>query len=73
MECNKCAKELNEEEILHFDSLAPMTGYNYIPDGQRCIVCKKPVCKECMYGLGMFMFCCKQDCREKIERRLNGK
>jgi hypothetical protein len=50
-----------------------MTGYNYIPDGQRCIVCKKPVCKECMYGLGMFMFCCKQDCREKIERRLNGK
>ena len=56
--------------INHFDKLAPMTGYNMIPECQRCIVCKKPVCKKCMWGLGMFMFCCKDKCKAIMEERL---
>ena len=68
--CNKCGIPVDWELIQHFDTLAPMTGYNYIPDCARCVVCKKPVCKKCLWGLGMFMFVCEEKCKNIWEERL---
>lgn len=69
MNCNKCDKEVDEELIKDFDALPPMVGYNYFPPCARCIVCKKPVCGECMRGVGMFMFVCKHPCHDKLMKK----
>lgn len=61
--CNRCGKALNKAHIDHYRSLAPMTGYNCIPDESYCVVCGRNVCKACMYGLGMFTFVCKEQCK----------
>lgn len=67
MPCNRCSKQLDQEIIEHFRSLAPMTGYNCIPDESFCIVCNRPVCKDCMYGVGMFMFVCREQCKPALD------
>lgn len=60
MNCNKCNKIVEEDLIRHFDTIPPMQGYNYFPPCARCIGCWLPVCQECMLGLGMFMFICRE-------------
>ena len=70
MKCNKCGKKVDNKLISHFDSLPPMVGYNYIPPCSRCINCKQPVCKDCMTGMGAFMFVCTYICKDKLEKRL---
>lgn len=63
MNCNKCNKPVEEDLIRHFDTIPPMQGYNYIPPCARCVGCRLPVCQECMWGLGMFMFICREECK----------
>lgn len=72
MNCNRCNVPVDEELILHFDTLPMMTGYNYIPPCARCVCCKKPVCEKCMRGLGMFTFVCTEECLAIIVARHPG-
>lgn len=69
--CNKCGKLCSEAVFNHVKNLPPMMGFYPLPEVMDCAICKQAVCKECSYGFGMFIFTCKEKCKEKMENRLS--
>lgn len=72
--CNRCKSMVDENILKITDDLPPMAGIQFddhpYPPVCRCVICKKPVCRSCMYGHGMFIFTCKEECKDKLLARL---
>jgi len=76
MRCCKCDKEVDEQVFEHMKNLPPMTGYNCLPEELpvvECANCKQPVCGECIYGHGLFVYTCKGECTDQFVERIGEK
>lgn len=67
MNCHKCNKKVNSQEIIYQDKLPLYVGYSS-PTTARCCSCKKILCEKCYHSWGRFIFTCKEEtCRQEMK------
>lgn len=70
MICNKCRKFIDKSLMEQFDSVPPMQRVGHKPVAARCSQCKQPVCGDCLWGHGLYIFTCQGECLKKWEERV---
>jgi hypothetical protein len=68
--CAVCNKSVDASLVEALRRLPPMTGFNPPPEVVPCAICKKPGCwPSCVIGHGLFIFTCKGECTDEMNRR----
>lgn len=71
LNCNRCNKPVDEQWYEIECNLPSMIGFNDgYPPVTRCAICRKPVCRECMWGNGIYVFTCKGECTDIMRKRI---